>query len=607
MVIAGASVSLETPTSVNRPQATLGWLSGVQALLIIPSRTYRTSRILSRPVVHDCLFLFAIAILSLSSYITGLGFYSDDWSLLSYMKLSADQSITAVFTAVNSSWDHEIRPVQFFLYAACYKFFGLNPLGYHIFNGIFFCTGMVLLYVVLTTLRQPRVVALSIPVLYMLLPDYSTDRFWMAAHAANISMCLTFLGIYSHLRALGCNKGEFWVWEALAILCVIVSGLSYEVFLPLFVATTIFLFVSELSTDWPHSINGRTIARAALRHVVIVLAVALVIIVKALWSPRASYYAKMRIVDYIVYVSHSVVKAFVYSYGYHLLELPGTVWNALSDYYNPTAVIAASFVGIFVFFRLYTSWDRCGAAALTSMPKMLIYLCFGIALFIAGYSLVPINPAKDGFNNRAAIAGTLGVAVSTVGLLGMLTSLAPVVWQKVLFSTVVSFIGMSGTLIIDVVANFWVQSYRRQIEALSDIRSHMPEIPAGTTLILDGVCPYIGPAPVFESEWDLAFALMIYYGHADINANIVSRRLTVGSNGLIFQSMFGPVVHPFDELYVYHFGRKESYALPDAQTAKNYFENVSTDRADRCPPDFYGNGVDALGGVIPMLGYRPPF
>src|SRR5689334_5481388 len=97
----------------------------------------RASSIFSRPAVHDCLFVMVIAILSMSGYITGLGFYSDDWSVISYMKFSADQSLAGAFTAVNSTWDVAIRPVQFFVVAVCYKLFGLNPLGYHLSNAIF--------------------------------------------------------------------------------------------------------------------------------------------------------------------------------------------------------------------------------------------------------------------------------------------------------------------------------------------------------------------------------------------------------------------------------------------------------------------------------------
>jgi hypothetical protein len=518
------------------------------------------------------------------------------------MNLSPDQSFAGVFMAVNSSADYEIRPIQFLAYTLPYKLFGLNPLGYHLLNGIFFVAGFVPLYLILIALHQTRVLALSTSAIYMLLANYSTDRFWFAAHATNISMFLTFLGIYAHLRALHGRKSGFWGWEAFAILCVIASGLTYEVFFPLVLATTAFLFASELAKDWPLTVDGRTIAKAALRQGGIVAAVVLLVLVKALWAPRARLLENIDIISYIFWISKYVVKAFVYSYGYHVLELPSTAWHALRDYSEPMMVITASVIGILIFVKLHTSWDQPSAAAMASRAKMLIYLGCGIVLFIAGYSLVPLNPVKNGPNNRTAIAGTLGVAVSIVGLLGMLTALTSGIWRKALFSAAVGLIGMGGALTIDVLANFWIESYRLQNEYLSDIRSHIPAIPAGTTLLMDGVCPYNGPAPVFNEPWDLSSALSILYGHADIKANIVTRWLRVEPSGLITPSCCGETRYPFDHLVVYHFGRKSSYPLPDAQAAQSYFSKISTDRGGRCPVDFFGNGVEVLGGFIPMLG-----
>jgi hypothetical protein len=111
---------------------------------------------------------------------------------------------------------------------------------------------------------------------------------------------------------------------------------------------------------------------------------------------------------------------------------------------------------------------------------------------------------------------------------------------------------------------------------------------------MDGFCPYNGPAPVFEASWDLSAALSILYGLAVRGANIVTRSLKVEPNGLIIPSGGRLTTYPFGRLFVYHFGRKTSYALPDASAAQSYFNNISTDRASRCPADFSGNGVDVL-------------
>jgi hypothetical protein len=331
------------------------------------------------------------------------------------------------------------------------------------------------------------------------------------------------------------------------------------------------LFIFELAAVWPHSANRRSIGNAALRQGWIVLAIVLLMLIKAKWASRVG---KVEVADlavwignYLLWVGHYAFKAFVYSYGYHLLELPATAWRAFKDYASAAMVIQATVIGIATFIKLYRSWDKFSDAVTASRTKMLIYVGSGIVLFLAGYSLYPINPAKDGINNRAAIAGTLGVAVSVAGLFGMLTSVVSGIWRKALFSVIVGSIAMSGALTIDVLAKFWVESYRLQNDFLSDIRSHIPVIPAGTRLILDGICPYDGPAPVFEAPWDLSSALSIVYGHPGIKANIVTRELAVEPNGLIVPSGMGPILYPFDQLIVYHFGHKKSYALPDAQAA----------------------------------------
>jgi isopenicillin N synthase-like dioxygenase len=61
---------------------------------------------------------------------------------------------------------------------------------------------------------------------------------------------------------------------------------------------------------------------------------------------------------------------------------------------------------------------------------------------------------------------------------------------------------------------------------------------------------------------------------------------------------------PFGKLYVYDFYRKTSYALPDAQAARNYFNHISIDRGASCPPRDGENGVDVLNGLLSQLrGY----
>ena len=151
----------------------------------------------------DCLFILVIGVISISYYVSGLGFYSDDWALLASMRLSHDQSLINVFTEVVRVYDREIRPIQFFELAGLYKLFDLAPLGYHLVNSTIIISASILLYMMLRALCISRMFALSVCVIYLLLPNYSTDRFWIAASAANISMLLFFWVFLPMCRPFG--------------------------------------------------------------------------------------------------------------------------------------------------------------------------------------------------------------------------------------------------------------------------------------------------------------------------------------------------------------------------------------------------------------------
>jgi hypothetical protein len=84
----------------------------------------------------------------------------------------------------------------------------------------------------------------------------------------------------------------------------------------------------------------------------------------------------------------------------------------------------------------------------------------------------------------------------------------------------------------------------------------------------------------------------------------VTQWVTVQQNGLSVPTYEDRVIYAFGKLYIYHYGRKTSHVLPDAQAAQSYFDDISTDRVDRCPPDDDGNGVDVMNGLVAMLRGR---
>ena len=213
----------------------------------------------------------------------------------------------------------------------------------------------------------------------------------------------------------------------------------------------------------------------------------------------------------------------------------------------------------------------------------------GYAIFLTNYN-VQFTPA--GIANRSAIAAALGAAMCIVGCIGgLVTPLSARRLRRVAFAVLVALFASSGFLIVNVIAERWIAAYDTEERVLTRIRQRFPTLPPHSTLLLDGICPYAGPAIVFESNWDLAGALQVFYHDATLVADVVTPRLTVGDDAVtttIYQQRtkyrFGP------GLFVYHAGTDVVQPLTDAAKARAYFATSTMGRS--CPAGKEGVGVD---------------
>ena len=107
-----------------------------------------------RSACIDCLFLTGLIGLSCSPYITGLGFYSDDWAFLkSFSQFSCHVILESMLSHIHLRHHAEvIRPGQILYMSILYKLFGLEPLGYHVVNTTVLAVASVLFYLVLRQL-----------------------------------------------------------------------------------------------------------------------------------------------------------------------------------------------------------------------------------------------------------------------------------------------------------------------------------------------------------------------------------------------------------------------------------------------------------------------
>jgi hypothetical protein len=200
------------------------------AAAFVPAKRLR--RIAVATALLDGAFLAVLVGVSTLPYIRGLGFYYDDYSVLAQLDAAHDHSLGGLYHAVRPL--NGQRPLQSLIFAALYRVFGLNPLGYHVVNAFLLVGVAWLLYLVLRELRLPRLLCVAVPLVYSTLPHYATNRFWLDAFQITVSNAFFLVSLYAGLRALRARRTTLPGWLVLAVGGVAGSLFAYEVVYPLF-------------------------------------------------------------------------------------------------------------------------------------------------------------------------------------------------------------------------------------------------------------------------------------------------------------------------------------------------------------------------------------
>jgi hypothetical protein len=541
----------------------------------------------ARAAFQDSAFLTLVVLLSLVLYIKDLGLYSDDWHFLSLLSNSNDQSLFGLIVSVFP--DTRLRPIQTLYVAGPYWLFGSHPLGYHLTNAVVFAVTIILLYLALRELFRMRLPILALPLVYALLPHYSTDRFWFIAFVANLSMGLYFLSLYSDLRALR-SQTHIWRWKLLSTAGLLCSALAYEVVLPLFL-------LNPLLVWWrARKLYDPTCNKELIRKTVLVsltsnsLGLAVIAIYKILTPRGERDFFVHRIEVRGGYSSHLVdlvVGAIGVNYGSYGIGFPIKIARVLRYYPNPRILTVGVLLGLGVFGYLYRTGNRL-ATDLPGEASYFRFMAMGLIAFVLGYAIFLTN-SKVGFSstgvyNRSAIAAALGVAMSFVGVIGWVCWLLPSLrLRRSAFCLLVSLLCVGGYLLNNTIATFWIVASRQQQEVIAAVRQQFPTLRSETTLILDGMCPYTGPGIIFECYWDVGGMLKTVYHDPSLKGDIIRRGIRIEEDGLYTRMYSEERFYPYsDNLILFHLGTNRSYQLSDVDSARRYFQAVNPDYKTSC-------------------------
>ncbi len=545
----------------------------------------------AREIFQDSFFLGVIVLLSCILYISQLGFYSDDWAVLGIFSNSPDQSLKGLFESFYTPEVYK-RPVQILYYASLYRMFDLHPIGHHLFNNSVFLFGVILFYLVLRELGHPRLFALAVSATFSQLPHFSADRFWFMSFQINLSMTCYFLSFFCDLRTLQTAGLRLWGFKALSIVALLASVLSYELFLPLFFINPLLVWYQRKRLHGS-SIQSRTTKEMLLLTGIHVAILTMAIVFKAVTANR---FLLQKPSDHVLWFLQLILDSLRVSYGTYGIGLPFVLKRILHLDQDWRLLGVGGLTGVLIFLCLYrTSRQSIGSDLPTRAGIRSLIFC-GLAVFVLGYVIflgsenTAVTPT--GINNRVAIAAATGVALSMVAAVGWLSSILPSDRsRRLLFCCLISLLCTSGFLINNKIAKFWVSAYSKQQEVISDIGRHIGELPNGGTLMLDGICPYVGPGIVFEASWDLTGALSIAYPGRGLNADIIRPNTLVADQGLRTTLYGEEYIYPYRQLFIYNFQRKILYPATSAHDVHVYIRTYNPNFGLECPDGAEGFGV----------------
>jgi hypothetical protein len=554
--------------------------------------------------IQDCSFLFGILLLSGLSYVGRLGFYSDDWAILANLHGAKDQSLGGLLRTMLAGSPYAERPVQMLYMALSYFNFGLHPLPYHLSNTLVLAGTAVLFYATLRELQIPHCITLAVPLVYELLPHYATDRFWLAAHQAVLSQAFFFLGLYTALRAVRGGARALCL-KAVSILSFVFALLSYEVILGLLPVSLLLIgyrmYTKRGNGDKPHALIF-----PVLKYLLVAAAcLGLVLLYKVQVSPRVTlqHPSATHVGELVWDVVELTVRFNMFRYG---AGLPRTAF-ALYRFSGAGGWLAIIAGVIAISVLLYLNWTlRRSRSALLGTNGTLYLVAAGFALFVLDYAPLrflsnQLNFTVDGISNRVTIAAAIGVAcVLAGGAMLLIRGVVPTKLQSLSFCGAIAAMCMMNFICIASFAECWAKAYTQQRGIILEVRKNVGLAP-GSTLLLDGICRYVGPAPVFETFWDTRGALRIAYDDETLRADVVSPNLEISDDAIrttFYENPFFAMTYVYGgKLWLHNVRRKVTLQLVDSLVARNYFRTMNPDKNSGCPV-----GTEGIGSPVPGIG-----
>lgn len=433
-----------------------------------------------------------LALLGMVAYaqsILNSGFSTDDWANAASTIYNPDGFAGAIASFAELT---NYRPVLILYVPLTYAVLGTH-MGFHLaWAALLAVVVSCLVHGILRRLGVRPVHAWMIAALVLIYPWFDSTRLWATASMASLAIAFALAGIWMAL--IGLERGA-WRWHAGAVALYLLSGLTYELTLPLIGAAGL-LYVARggwRAARWRWAVD-----------LVTVLAM-------AAWNVSTTRRTTAFGLDASVTHAGQIAREGLTLLGRTALPVgPQRTWLVV-------AALAALAVLALVLRRRVEGlrpwlWLFAGG---------LVVAALGWLMFIPADPYY--TPSVYGFTNRVNALAGIGLVMAVYAAAGIVGTLAGRLRPRVrrlgaaVTVALALVLGVAYAGVLDRHSQLWEDAFNAQLGALGQMKTHLPELAEGSTVFMYGYPAYLAPGvPIFAVSWDLTSAIKIQYRQGDL-------------------------------------------------------------------------------------------
>ncbi|MCH7629927.1 MAG: hypothetical protein IH997_14645 [Proteobacteria bacterium] len=549
------------------------------ALRPVPSRHGALSE-----VAAQRLGLALVLMLGALPYLGGLGLYLDDWTFAGQEAATSANDFASFYSGLASTANVAVRPLQIVLY----WFYSLatphdGVLFAHVFNHLLLLGAALAFHHGLRGIPATTPIAFPFALMIVSTPWFSTARMWLANHMATLSLLGFALALCATVRAWRHrDQPQRRVADmALLALACSVSLFSYELAGPVLPGLALFVWRAG-GSSWHDMRRDRSFLAT---QATLGLALATAILFKiAVGHELVAPLAAGALFHHGALMAVTASINLLWDMG---VALPWTALRAaLGPFGGPTVVLAGFSTAVALLLigpaRIAaTPPSRMQETALRAAIGPGFLLASGLLAFALGYAAflprMVYGPEPFGLDNRSNIGAAPGAVLILLsgmvwldrrrnGLLGVLTAL---------FCT-------CGVIVVASIGTSFVRAAEKADDIFADIVAAMPAPRPGTALLLEGECPYLGPAPLYPSAYGLSDRLRLQYRMPSLLADAVTPGTQVTAQGVTVREFGADTLYPYGQLLIYDRPANRLIPLASRQAATAWFADHPVKRSTPC-------------------------